>query len=331
MSTVLNHYKTNWAEPRGFGPVIKRISRDLLPFLEERRKGKDKTARVADLTRLAQEAFWEHWHNNGLSPKSISTYMNYVKAAVNFAAEPQIITSADAERVEVQYLAYPVKVFDSEGVIADVLDAEVSQGRLWVPTYKELARWIDAIERDSDFRFIVMMLHTWARNNVLFSLRVSKQVDFEFDLIDLHPHGKRRSRKRNPVIPLTPGFRRWLEHWDKDKPIGASQNRAERRLNAMGDDIELPDMTVYVIRHFMATRVRAIDHIPVSEEQREEWMGHKAQSHATTSRYEQMDPDFLKNCALATDEVVRRIDAHMKVRSLIAPVKLEAIKGGLSA
>lgn len=64
-------------------------------------------------------------------------------------------------------------------------------------------------------------------------------------------------------------------------------------------------VTRRVIRSFMSTRVRAQREVKVDREQRQVWLGHTAQD--TTSNYEIMDPDYLRECAAATDYVIGRI------------------------
>ncbi len=53
------------------------------------------------------------------------------------------------------------------------------------------------------------------------------------------------------------------------------------------------------------TRVRAQREVKVDREQRQVWLGHTDQD--TTANYEIMDPDYLRECAAATDYVIGRI------------------------
>lgn len=65
-------------------------------------------------------------------------------------------------------------------------------------------------------------------------------------------------------------------------------------------------ITPYTLRHFMATRVRSLPGVTVSREQRQAWLGHTRSD--TTAYYESHDPEFLRECELATDQVVAKLD-----------------------
>ena len=75
-------------------------------------------------------------------------------------------------------------------------------------------------------------------------------------------------------------------------------------------------VTRYTLRHFMATKVRSLTKSNVAREQRSHWLGHGKRD--ATSWYETRDPEFLNECALATSEVIDRLDTLMK-RSLVPP------------
>jgi hypothetical protein len=68
----------------------------------------------------------------------------------------------------------------------------------------------------------------------------------------------------------------------------------------------------------MATRVRNQREIVVEDlrEQRQVWLGHKDQD--TTARYEIMDPDYLRECAAATDLIIEKIGRLTRKRIAMA-------------
>ena len=310
--------------------------------------------RVADLTRIRQQLVWAHLaEHRKLSAKSISTYMITIRAAINFASVPQIIkvddpTSSGARREEeVRYLTETVPIFCSEEEIAERIGAPVSTPRDFIPTFEEFGRWLDAIVEESDFRFVMIALNTWARNEAIFDLRIDGQVDFEFGLLDLNPPGRRQTKKRRPVIRLTTGLAAWLKHWqeldhaqndaereraaadpkqrparlvDENRPVEQYQDTVEKRINRIGKTVAvgLPEMTCYTIRHFMATHARRTS-FNVSKEQRSLWMGHTVKGGSrTTDRYEKFDPDYLEGPMRATEEIIRKLDNVAK-RNLFAP------------
>jgi integrase len=69
-------------------------------------------------------------------------------------------------------------------------------------------------------------------------------------------------------------------------------------------------ITRYTLRHFMATRVRGMTGSNVGREQRSLWLGHGKRD--ATSWYETHDPEFLRECAVATDLVIDKLNQLMK-------------------
>lgn len=73
------------------------------------------------------------------------------------------------------------------------------------------------------------------------------------------------------------------------------------------------EITRYTLRHFMATRVRAVvleNGQRVPREQGQIWLGHVQGD--TTVIYEHHDPDYLAECAEAADIMMRQLDATAK-------------------
>lgn len=291
------------------------------------------TPRISDLTLTNQQLIWQFMKDEDLSAKTISTYMISLRAAINFSAKPQIIDApadakGDVKRVEVQLLTSPVVIECNEATIAAHLNISESVSNNWIPSFKEFAQWINEIEEDAHFRYVVIALNTWARNEAVFDLRVTEQVDFEFGTLNLNPPGRKQvANKHRPIIRLTPNLRAWLKYWGVDKPISRGRKNVESTLNGIGKEIDLPDMTCYRIRHFMPSMVRRMPAKP-SAEQRSIWMGHKIRHGSrTTDRYEHFDPDYLEDAMNATQQIIERIEAELvklgkqfgNARSLIAP------------
>ncbi|MBX4883974.1 hypothetical protein HJA90_10310 [Rhizobium bangladeshense] len=322
---VLQHYQDNYAEPKGYKQVA--AARRAADLILGALKAIDiPSPVVADLTRIRQQRCWEKISEmEKLTPKSIYTYMISVRAAINYSAVPQVI-KIDGKEHEVQLLDAAVPIFCNEEEIADHLKADVSRPRDYIPTYQDLGRWIDAIEEEDDFRFVIIMLNTCARNEAIFDLDISKQVNFEYGTIDLNPPGRRQTRKRRPIIRMTTNLAGWFEHWNDSKPIRQYQDTVEKRLNKIGkpvidggtQGVNLPEMTCYTLRHFMATNLRRAS-FPVSKEQRSKWLGHAVKEGSkTTDWYETFDPDYLEQPMRATEEIMVKLQKHTK-RALFAP------------
>lgn len=353
---VTKHYQENYAEPRGYKPMAaaRRAAHLVLSAFQAIGIPSPK---VADLTLLNQRRCWAAMAEaENLSAKSIMTYMIAVRAAINYSALPQLIT-IDEQQVEVQLLDSTVPVFCNQEKIADHIGGQVSTSREYIPTYEELGRWIDAIKEEDDFRYVVIALNTCARNEAIFDLTLSKQVNFDVGTIDLNPAGRRQTKKRRPVIRMTTNLAAWFKHWEAadkvkaaaeqekakanagegeakggDKPIRQYQDTVEKRLNRMGkreDEFDkegnqvwkalnMPEMTCYTLRHFIATNMRRTSK-PVSREQRSKWLGHTVnEGSKTTDWYEKFDPDYLEEPMRATEEIILRLQKHTH-RNLLAP------------
>lgn len=88
-----------------------------------------------------------------------------------------------------------------------------------IPTDKQMAAFIDAIEDEHVFRFAIIELNTWARPEAVFELNVKKQVDFERRIIKLNQDGRRQTNKVRPTITLTDNLLGWLKTWNREWPI----------------------------------------------------------------------------------------------------------------
>jgi hypothetical protein len=156
---------------------------------------------------------------------------------------------------------------------------------------------------------------TWARPEAIMDIRLRAQIDFEHGLVDLNPPGRRQTDKYCPIIRLTDNLRGWLQHWGQDapmmwsdEPVRSVKRTWQRHAAACG----LPAFTRYTLRRFMATRVRrAVP--PVQSEERSQWLGHAdGRANRVTRIYEKFDPEYLANCARATDWILAELQDHTR-------------------
>lgn len=280
-----------------------------------------------------------------LSSKTISTYLSTIKAAFNFAARERLVRDATgAERVA-RFLESAPYVKDNEAEVAAITGLPRSQPRKDIPSDAEMAAFLGACgapEHQHVFRFAIMALNTWARPEAILDLSVLNQVDFELGLINLNPPGRAQNKKHRPVIRLTDNLRAWLLCWDRDRPLfkvgqpSLPLNNVDNRTLAkicvaagVGTKI-----TKYTFRHYMATRIRNVPGIPVSREQRGEWIGHRAREFSVMQEfYESFDPDYLSEAKMATDAILARLDTHCKISlrapGMVAGTNLVVVSGGL--
>lgn len=350
---VLSHYLDN---KRITSEEQARIAAGLLLHWLFEVKRAPKAVKVSSFRRDWQEEFavWlasEKKHSSAY----ISRILSVVSAAVKFSATEQAVRGPDGDRRNVQLLsAAPQIKFDPTWIVETARESGISlatpKRNDWVPTYEEMARYIDATRAEHVFRFCILALNTWARRETIEELDLDKQADKRTNLLDLNERGRLQTHKRRPIIRLTENLRAWWEAWGTGRPlIYAGQDagaikKAMQRTNARWmlaeagmDDKEIVrltrrennrELTAVVnaieakggrritsrtFRSFMATRVRAVPGIRVDREQRQLWLGHLGQD--TTAHYEIADQEYLCEAAAATDQIIREID-RFSARSL---------------
>lgn len=310
-------------------------------------EGQRRQPRVSDFSLARQEGFMKWCANQrNLSVKSISNYLSYIKAALRFAARPRLITDIKGHEREAQILETAPFIEDSEARISAVVGKPRSKPRMDIPDDGQLAALIDELaskrEHEATFRYVIMALNTWARPEAITDLSVAKQVDFSRGLVHLNPPGRLQNKKVRPTVRLTDNLRGWLLYWNFDFPLTYFGRRVMRIDNrtlkkaAARAGLDPALFNKYTLRHYMATRVRRVDGIPVSREERATWMGHVDPNYRTTeANYESFDPDYLLNAARATDAIMVRLDGMLKVGRLLPPIaapdsRLVVLRGGVA-
>lgn len=280
------------------------------------------------------------------SANTIARNLSVVSAAFRFCKRLVVIKDGLGNDQEIQLLDMAPDVVTQANRVAELLDLPAPSPREWLPTYEELGRFIDAIDKRKEnlFRFVILALNTWARPQTVLDFRDNEAtVNRRFGTIDLNPPGRRQTIKYRPKIRLTANLSGWLDEWQKDE-IDEGQERApmmwdgvpitaiKRTFVRHAEDCDLPSFTPGTIRHFMATMVRR-QKPPVDKEQRDVWLGHDERR--TANAYEAFDPDYLADCMQATEKVIAELQQHTKrplfACKLRASPALQVIDGGRSA
>ena len=216
----------------------------------------------------------EYEHSAG----TIACNLSVVSAAFRFSKQLKIILNGFGNEQEVQLLDSAPDVATQAVRVAELTSLPDSTPRDWLPTFQEFGRFIDAIDKRQEnlFRFAIPALNTWARPEAIIDSHVAAQVNREFGTIDLNPPGRRQTDKYRPKIRLTDNLAAWLDHWDVDAPMtwnGEPVTTMKKTFKRHAVDCGLDRFTQNTIRHFMATYVRR-SKPPVSQEQRDAWLGH---------------------------------------------------------
>lgn len=258
-----------------------------------------------------------------LSAKSIATYLAMIRAGMEFAAKPRIITDSKGREREGRTLSAAPFIQTAEKEICRVTALPRPAPREFIPTDVQLAAFLDATydetdekevrEREHIFRYCIIALNTWARPEAICELNVSTQVDFANGIIDLNPKGRAQNNKYRPTIRLTDNLRGWLLHWGLERPIVHGKKPVKEVLaktfKKVGERAGVPEMVRYSLRHYMNTRAMSVaSDIRPDREERAIWMGHFDPRFRTTLVYEHRNPDHLVKCMKATDSILRILD-----------------------
>ena len=190
------------------------------------------------------------------------------------------------------------------------VDSEAGRDR--VLTLEERAALIDAAKSDHLFMYIMLGLSTMARPEAILELR-RFQLDFDNNTIQLNPPGRKQTKKRRPIVPMTNTIKPWLQSAESEylvnyrgKPL-KKLNKAWRTLREKAGLSK--DVVPYTLRHTMATELfrRRVNPIEVQY-----MLGHKDRDFRTTERYVHYDPSYLGAAVDAIDEYFSELDKLVK-------------------
>lgn len=233
---------------------------------------------VAEFGLAAQEDLVDEMRDDGAAGSTIKRRLTAVRAALNWAFKRELI-----ERVP------------------PFVTVDVGEQRSRDLTLEELRALWAAPMPDHTRTFLALAMGTMGRKSVV--LRLTRfQVDLDRGLVDLHPPGARRTKKRNPVVPLVPFLRPYVEAAEghlvqyKGKPVDDIKHSFE----AAG----LTDVVPKDIRTTMSTLLRGMG---IPETHIEGGLGHTAFSAGTTARYAKYRPEYLREWADAVESVCREV------------------------
>jgi hypothetical protein len=163
---------------------------------------------VSDFGLQHQELVVRRLQDRRYAPGAVKRIMTSVKASLMWAFNREII------------LSHPAFVRLSEGDPPER-----------VASISDIARFWDAAEQHHLQAFTMGLLCTLSRPTAVLEL-TRFQCDLARGVVDLNPAGRRRTKKRRPVVPLAAAFRPWVEATAghlvtyRDKPV--------RKINACG-------------------------------------------------------------------------------------------------
>lgn len=166
----------------------------------------------------------------------------------------------------------------------------------------EVRRLLGACEAEHLRLYVMLALHTLQRPGAIFGLRC-QQVDLDWGRIDFMSPGTRQTRKRRPVVPITPTLRPYLERAIdgsctghvleyEGRPVRSVKRAFATACRRAG----LEEVTPYTLRHTGATLMAAAG-VPLR--QIAGMLGHSESR--TTEIYAKHHPDFLMEASRALE------------------------------
>ena len=227
--------------------------------------------------------------DEGASEATISREMSVLRASLN--------------------RAYKRHVLKTVPYIVDVEDRspQREQRRL---TIKEMAAYLNGIETYHFWMFALLSINTLARPDAIRGLTM-RQVDFEDRLINLNPPGRKQTKKRRPIVPITNALLPWLEAHKGNDLVTYKGERVASIKKAHKETCrraKIAGATPYTIRYTMAAELRRRG-VPPWEV--EGMLGHRM-AKSTTERYAVFDPEYLGKARAA-------IDAYMVELTALVP------------
>ncbi len=249
-------------------------------------------AAVGEVTIERQEAFVIWLKDRGYKNAYVSRVLSVGRAAVNRAWKRQEIKSAP--------------------FIIDEPDRS-DQTERYRLSIDEMRRLLTAAKKWPHLHnFCMIALNTLARPDAVLDLSPS-QVDLDIRRIELNPRGRKQTKKRRPVVPITDTLLPYVEardverfvHWH-GKPIAS----IKKVFAAMVKQASLPrEITPYSLRHTMAAELRRRG---VAAWEVQGILGHKAAG--VTEIYARFDPDYMASGSRAIDDYFEALGPSFRYR-----------------
>lgn len=164
-------------------------------------------------------------------------------------------------------------------------------------------------DENRDFRrWLWLMIATAARPEA--ALKFDPALQWSGDVLDLHPPGAKRTKKRNPVVPVVDPFAPILKAWADDRSASPKETATKSRRTAwrtMRRALELPANVIpKTIRHTIATELRRRG---VHKEDIGGLLGHIVLN-KTSEVYAKYDPTYLAEAKAALTSIFEEVQRH---------------------
>lgn len=246
---------------------------------------------VGDLSSIPkQESFHEWLRAKGQVNSSINRTLSVGRAAINRAWK----------RGEIKHCPH----------IA-MLEKETAEPRGRPLEPQEVQQMIEGASSQHLVDFIFWMLGTAARPEAITDLDWS-QVDFENDIVQLNPRGRKQNKKYRPAVKLPPILKARCQTgglYPKSGPVIAFNGQEVKSVRTAWRETRKKvglDSAVnpYSLRHTAARWMRK-EGVPAWDVSAQ--LGHKSREFSMTERYAPYSPDHMEKSVAALDRLLAAI------------------------
>lgn len=294
--------------PNARDPSVVPVFDALSDYIEDRLAGKPSQATARNCAKSLVEFFdLEDIRFIGeITWEAQERFVDWRKSRHHAATGSEIACGTIARDLGV--LRAALKSFHKRGRVTSVpfiMGGSQSPPRERFLTIGEIDRLLGECHQQHLFLFVNLALHTLQRPGAILDLRI-EQVDLVLNRINFLRDGDRQSRKRKPVIPITPSLHTLLRtacghsgsgfviEWN-GAPVRCIRNSFKKAVSRA----RLADVTPYTLRHTGATLLAAAG---VSMREIAGMLGHST-TRTTEYHYAKHHPDFLGGATSAIERM----------------------------
>lgn len=218
----------------------------------------------------------------GVSGDAVQRNLNDIGAALNYAAnEGRVPYAPKVPNVDRRFRKPPSTAVLTEEQLAAIIGYALDDAPL--------------------LRFVLAQVATLTRPEAVRAWQPAQQANLALGIIDTHPPGWQRTKKRNPMLPIPTWYRPWLAEWIASGETLPVQMR--RRWATMRRALGLPaDTQPKIIRRTMATWLNAAG---VPEAEVKIMLGHVPTG--ATGHYIHLRPEHLATARATSDAIWLRL------------------------
>jgi integrase len=256
-----------------------------------------------------QKLFVKQMRRIGYADSTIAMFLSYIFAAIN-----------QCDREGLLLLKVPAALRRDSWVIATEEEKDVQACEL-----EEFGKLMDAAaENEEEWRYMHLATHGARSNTLTEATWAQVTLDPRTPRWSLNPPGKRRTKKRRPVIRICPSLAAEMSTWKRDSyrivsdGEGIAFNHGPKLFGRLRDRAGLKHVTAKHLRAFIRTWLM-LQNVP--DAIADQFVGHADEGSATGRKfYKVKDPKYQQQVAAALEKLYQAIRPMVR-RPIAMPMK----------